>query len=74
MKKMLSVVIILVASVSICLAQSNQIPSKESTMQNQPAPVYAIIEVKIKNPPRFMEYVKGHMPSVFQYGGKFVAE
>lgn len=33
--------------------------------------VYAIITVKIKDREKFMEYVKGHIPSVLQYGGKF---
>jgi uncharacterized protein (DUF1330 family) len=32
---------------------------------------YAIITVKITNREKFMEYVKGHIPSVIQYGGKF---
>ena len=35
---------------------------------------YAIITVKITNPNKFMEYVKGHLPSVIQYGGKFKFE
>ena len=32
---------------------------------------YVIITVKITNRDKFMEYVKGHIPSVIQYGGKF---
>lgn len=32
---------------------------------------YAIITVKITDREKFMEYVKGHIPSVVQYGGKF---
>jgi len=35
---------------------------------------YAIITVKITNRDRFMEYVKGHIPSVIKYGGKFKFE
>jgi uncharacterized protein (DUF1330 family) len=32
---------------------------------------YAVITVKITNREKFMEYVRGHIPSVIQYGGKF---
>ena len=32
---------------------------------------YAIITVKITNREKFIEYVKGHIPSVIKYGGKF---
>lgn len=43
-------------------------------MQSQSPTVYAVIQVKIKNPKKFGEYVQGHLPSVFQYGGKFALE
>ena len=36
--------------------------------------VYAVIEVKIKDPTKFGEYVKGHLPTITQYGGKFLFE
>jgi uncharacterized protein (DUF1330 family) len=35
---------------------------------------YAVITVKITNREKFMEYVRGHIPSVIQYGGKFKFE
>lgn len=43
-------------------------------METSTGPVYAIIEVKLKNPPRFMEYVQGHRPSMLQYGGQILLE
>ena len=36
--------------------------------------VLAIIQVKVKNPKKFMEYVDGHLPSLSQYGGKILFE
>jgi uncharacterized protein (DUF1330 family) len=36
--------------------------------------VMAIIQVKIKDRKRFMEYVHGHIPSVLKYKGKIVYE
>lgn len=32
---------------------------------------YVFITVKITDRDKFMEYVRGHIPSVIQYGGKF---
>ena len=43
-------------------------------MTNQMSTVYAVIEVRIKNQEIFMEYVKGHIPTIMQYGGKFLGE
>lgn len=36
--------------------------------------VLAIIQVKVKKPSKFMEYVQGHLPSLAQYGGKILYE
>ena len=36
--------------------------------------VLAIIQVKIHDRERFMDYVHGHIPSVLKYGGKIVYE
>jgi len=36
--------------------------------------VIALIQVKVKNPKKFIEYVEGHLPSIAQYGGKILFE
>ena len=36
--------------------------------------LYAVIEVQITDRKVFMDYVNGHLPSVTQYGGKFLNE
>lgn len=50
--------------------ESNQI------FQNvtQEGGVLAIIQVKVKNPQKFMEYVEGHLPSLATYGGEILYE
>ena len=36
--------------------------------------VLAIIQVKVKNPEKFIAYVQGHLPSIEKYGGKILYE
>lgn len=43
-------------------------------MENQTPTIYAVIEVKIKSHEKFLEYVEGHIPTILQYGGKFLGE
>jgi uncharacterized protein (DUF1330 family) len=34
--------------------------------------VYALLDVKIKDKAKFLEYVEGHKPSMKQYGGRLL--
>jgi len=69
MKKMVigSIVVVMLL---ICLAMK---PQAQST-GGEKVKVYAVIEVKVKDPSKFGEYVKGHLPTITQYGGKFLFE
>jgi flavin reductase (DIM6/NTAB) family NADH-FMN oxidoreductase RutF/uncharacterized protein (DUF1330 family) len=55
------------------IAENNENQNKGGSVFAVPEEktAYAIITVKIKDREKFMEYVKGHIPSVLQYGGKF---
>ena len=35
-------------------------------------PVYALLQVKVKDREKLTEYVRGHLPSFRQYGGELV--
>ena len=37
-------------------------------------PLFAVIEVTIKDRDSFIEYVKGHLPTIPNYGGSFLTE
>ncbi|HYS43487.1 MAG TPA: DUF1330 domain-containing protein [Geobacteraceae bacterium] len=35
-------------------------------------PVYALLQVKVKDQKKLVAYVQGHLPSFMQYGGELV--
>jgi uncharacterized protein (DUF1330 family) len=37
-------------------------------------PIYLVIQVTVHDQAKFMDYVRGHLPTVAQYGGKFIFE
>ena len=41
-------------------------------MNTKANPAFSIIEVNVKDPDAFQAYVKGHLATVEQYGGKFL--
>jgi uncharacterized protein (DUF1330 family) len=50
-------------------------PTKVSAVSHRATPVFALIEVRVKDPAAFFgQYVPGHLPTVARYGGSFFLE
>jgi uncharacterized protein (DUF1330 family) len=68
------VVYILNARITLCKYYNKMNENSIFNKITNEGGVLAIIQVKVNNRERFMEYVHGHIPSVLKYGGKIVYE